>query len=108
MRSLQLLPVQCDNEGILPSKLGGLLKGFRAAVKPVVIWDNPFWRAVFGSWSNRDSQHDVADFLAHMIRSCPEMPSLLGVTWEARTSAQGLVVTVDEGCSLPLSVSPFL
>ena len=106
VRSLQFLPVQCDSEGILPPKMGGLLKGFRAAAKPVVIWDNPFWKAVFGRWRNRDMQHDVADFLAHMIQCCPEMPSLLGVEWEARTSENGLIETRDRGCSLPLSVSP--
>ena len=48
----------------------------------------------------------MAEFLAHMVQSCPEMSSLLGVVWEARSSANGLIETRDRGCSLPLSVSP--
>ena len=50
--------------------------------------EQPLWRAQMGKWRNPTMQHDVAEFLTHVLNRLPYTMNKLAIPWQARSSGQ--------------------
>ncbi|CAE7298476.1 acnA, partial [Symbiodinium microadriaticum] len=65
------------------------------AQRPLTISRLPSWRSLLRGWRQPASQHDVADFMMHVIRILD--PPQLQATWEARWETEQGIVCQDSG-----------
>ena len=81
------------------------LKGLLHARGVIHMWSNPFWRAQMGKWRNPHMQHDVAEFLNHVLSRLPFTKNRLATSWQARSQGQDWRVQ-DLGCSTSVVLPP--
>ena len=63
--------------------------------RPLTISRLPSWRSLLKGWRQPASQHDVADFMMHVLHILD--PPQLQATWEARWETEQGIVCQDRG-----------
>ena len=48
------------------------------------FWRHPTWQEAMVGWRSPDQQHDVGEFLRHLLDLCPGLSRNFTFTWEAR------------------------